>query len=174
MKGSGQLNQVPVAELSMEHVYIRPRTPQLNGKVERSHRTDREEFSRLLTYRNAVNLGKKLAAWEGFYNFDRPHGTHSGKISSEVSWEKLRQRTSSGLSRNIIASYLRVRFPAMRRPARAAPRTIGPNHFAASPVSRSLRLRKTSRPRSLRISSDIIPTTPSRGIPVPSAMRTMR
>jgi transposase InsO family protein len=29
-----------VADQGMEHVYIKPRTPQLNGKVERSHRTD--------------------------------------------------------------------------------------------------------------------------------------
>ena len=30
------------------HVYIRPATPRLNGKVERSHRIDEEEFYRLL------------------------------------------------------------------------------------------------------------------------------
>jgi transposase InsO family protein len=35
---------------SMEHVYLKPRTPQLNGKVERSHRTDKDEFYQLLTY----------------------------------------------------------------------------------------------------------------------------
>jgi hypothetical protein len=29
------------------HVYIRPRTPRLNVKVERSHRIDAEEFYRL-------------------------------------------------------------------------------------------------------------------------------
>ena len=27
----------------MRHVYIKARTPQLNGKVERSHRTDKQE-----------------------------------------------------------------------------------------------------------------------------------
>ncbi len=32
----------------VEHHYIRPRTPRLNGKVERSHRIDAEEFYRLL------------------------------------------------------------------------------------------------------------------------------
>lgn len=31
-----------------KHVYIKPRTPRLNGKVERSHRIDAEEFYRLL------------------------------------------------------------------------------------------------------------------------------
>jgi transposase InsO family protein len=30
------------------HTYIKPRTPRLNGKVERSHRIDAEEFYRLL------------------------------------------------------------------------------------------------------------------------------
>ena len=34
----------------MRHIYIRPRSPQLNGKVERSHHIDQEEFYQLLTY----------------------------------------------------------------------------------------------------------------------------
>ena len=32
----------------IRHVYIRPRTPRLNGKVERSHRVDEQEFYQLL------------------------------------------------------------------------------------------------------------------------------
>ena len=32
----------------IRHVYIRPRTPHLNGKVERSHRVDQQEFYQLL------------------------------------------------------------------------------------------------------------------------------
>lgn len=36
-----------VEELGMKHTYIRVRTPRLNGKVERSHRTDKEEFYQL-------------------------------------------------------------------------------------------------------------------------------
>ena len=32
----------------IDHVKIKPRTPRLNGKVERSHRIDSEEFYRLL------------------------------------------------------------------------------------------------------------------------------
>ena len=42
---------------------------QLNGKVERSHRTDGEEFYQLLTYTDDVDLNKKLMEWENFYNF---------------------------------------------------------------------------------------------------------
>jgi transposase InsO family protein len=34
--------------LDIRHVYIRPRTPRLNGKVERSHRVDDQEFYQLL------------------------------------------------------------------------------------------------------------------------------
>ena len=65
------------------------RIRQLNGKVERSHRTDKDEFYQLLTYRDDVDLEKKLAVWEHFYNFDRPHGAHSGKTPYEALREKL-------------------------------------------------------------------------------------
>jgi len=34
--------------LDIRHAYIRPRTPRLNGKVERSHRVDDHEFYQLL------------------------------------------------------------------------------------------------------------------------------
>ncbi len=78
-----------VADLGMEHVYIKPRTPQLNGKVERSHRTDKDEFYQLLTYRDDVDLEKKLAVWERFYNYDRPHGAHHGKTPYEALRERL-------------------------------------------------------------------------------------
>ena len=68
----------------MSHVYIKPRSPLLNGKVERSHRSDQEEFHQLLTYTDDVDLNKKLAVWEKFYNFDRPHGAHEGKTPYET------------------------------------------------------------------------------------------
>lgn len=77
------------ADLGMEHVYIKSRTPQLNGKVERSHRTDKDEFYQLLTYRNDVDLEKKLAEWERFYSYDRPHGAHRGRTPYEALRGKL-------------------------------------------------------------------------------------
>lgn len=52
----------------MEHHYIKARTPQLNGKVERSHLTDEREFYQLLTYKDDVDLKEKLNQWENFYN----------------------------------------------------------------------------------------------------------
>ena len=60
-----------VEDKGIRHVYIKPRSPQLNGKVERSHRSDQEEFYQLLTYTDNVDLNKKLATWEEFYNLNR-------------------------------------------------------------------------------------------------------
>ena len=73
-----------VEDKGMRHAYIKPRSPQLNGKVERSHRSDEEEFYQLLTYKGDVDLHKKLAEWERFYNFGRPHGAFQGKTPYEV------------------------------------------------------------------------------------------
>ncbi len=73
-----------VEDKGMRHVYIKPRSPQLNGKVERSHRTDQQEFYQLMTYTDDVDLNKKLEAWENFYNFNRPHGAFDGKTPYEA------------------------------------------------------------------------------------------
>ena len=73
-----------VEDNGIRHVYIKPRSSQLNGKVERSHRSDQEEFYQLLTYTDDVDLNKKLAEWERFYNFDRPHGAFAGRTPYEA------------------------------------------------------------------------------------------
>ncbi len=73
-----------VEDIGIQHVYIKPRTPQLNGKVERSHRTDQMEFYQLLTYTDDVDLNTKLQAWENFYNYDRPHLALDGKTPYEM------------------------------------------------------------------------------------------
>ena len=52
--------------------------------MERSHRTDQEEFYQLLTYTDDVDLNKKLKAWENFYNFNRPHGAFDGLTPYEA------------------------------------------------------------------------------------------
>jgi transposase InsO family protein len=78
-----------LADQGIRHVYIKPRTPQLNGKVERSHRTDQQEFYQLLTYKGDVDLEQRLAQWERFYNYDRPHSAFAGKTPYEALREKL-------------------------------------------------------------------------------------
>ena len=73
-----------VEDQGMKHIYFKPRSPQLNGKVERSHQTDQQEFYQLLTYTDDVDLKRKLEACEQFYNLDRPHGAFAGKTPHEV------------------------------------------------------------------------------------------
>jgi len=64
-----------VEDLGIRHAYIKRGTPQLNGKVERSHRSDGQEFYQLLSYKGDVDLEAKLDEWERFYNFRRPQDT---------------------------------------------------------------------------------------------------
>jgi len=76
-------------DLGIDHVYIKPRRPYLNGKVERSHRTDEEEFYQLLKYTDDVDLNEKLEEWEKFYNLHRPHASHGENTPYEVLRAKL-------------------------------------------------------------------------------------
>ena len=78
-----------VEDLGIRHAYIKPSSPQLNGKVERSHRSDQQEFYQLLTYKGDVDLEERLDEWERFYNFHRPHGAFKGKTPYEALREKL-------------------------------------------------------------------------------------
>ena len=80
-----------LADHGIQHVYIKPHTSQLNGKVERSHRTDQQEFYQLLSYKGDVDLEQRLAEWERFYDFDRPHGAFAG----QTPYEALRERLQS-------------------------------------------------------------------------------
>jgi transposase InsO family protein len=78
-----------VEDKGIRHAYIKPSSPQLNGKVERSHRTDEQEFYQLPTDKDDVDLEQKLALWERFYNLSRPHGAFNGKAPYEALREEL-------------------------------------------------------------------------------------
>lgn len=78
-----------VEDKGIRHAYIKPSSPQLNGKVERSHRSDQQEFYQLLSYKGDVDLEAKLDEWERFYNFARPHGAFNGKTPYEALRERL-------------------------------------------------------------------------------------
>jgi transposase InsO family protein len=82
--------------LDIRHVYIRPRTPHLNGKVERSHRVDDQEFYQLLDREDVTEdihlFNDKLREWEDYYNYDRPHGALDG----QTPYERLLARTRAG------------------------------------------------------------------------------
>jgi transposase InsO family protein len=85
-------------DLDIQHAYIRPRTPHLNGKVERSHRVDDQKFYQLLD-RNGVTddihlFNTKLREWEDYYNYHRPHGALDG----QTPYERLLAKTRAGAS----------------------------------------------------------------------------
>ena len=61
---------------------IKPASPHLNGKVERSQRTDLDEFYSTVDLK-ASNLEDLLAEWQHYYNWDRPHGSLGGKTPIE-------------------------------------------------------------------------------------------
>jgi transposase len=80
-----------VLDKGIGHVYIKPRTPRLNGKVERSHRIDAEEFYRLLdgVVIDDVNVfNARLKEWQDYYNYDRPHGGLGGQTPMRDSARK--------------------------------------------------------------------------------------
>ena len=85
-----------VLDRGIGHVYIRPATPRLNGKVERSHRIDADEFYKLLdgvVIDESGLFSERLREWENFYNFDRPHGGLGG----QTPYERLRQKTGAAV-----------------------------------------------------------------------------
>src|SRR5262245_18769772 len=83
--------------LDIRHTYIRPRTPHLNGKVERSHRVDDQEFYQLLDKDGITDdihlFNEKLHEWEDYYNYHRPHGALDGQTPYERLLAKTRART---------------------------------------------------------------------------------
>lgn len=52
---SSRQDFIGMSKIKASGTFIKPRSPQLNGKVERSHRTDQEEFYQLLTYTDDVD-----------------------------------------------------------------------------------------------------------------------
>lgn len=75
-----------VLDRGIRHVYIKPATPRLNGKVERSHRIDQEEFYRMLDgamIDDTKLFNDRLQEWENFYNYHRPHGSLDGQTPYE-------------------------------------------------------------------------------------------
>ena len=81
----------------VRHVYIRPRAPHLNGKVERSHRVDDQEFYQLIDKAGVSDdihlFNDKLREWEDYYNYHRPHGGLGG----QTPYERLMARTRAGV-----------------------------------------------------------------------------
>lgn len=70
-------------EAGITHGRIPRGYPEANGKVERSHRTDNQEFYRRIRSAGLRQLACQLAAWEREYNFGRPHMALGGHTPAE-------------------------------------------------------------------------------------------
>lgn len=78
-------------EVNIRHKLIPPGAKELQGKVERSHRTDGEEFYRTITRRiNLFELRQKGKRWLMFYNFKRRHSSLGRKTPNAFMTERLK------------------------------------------------------------------------------------
>jgi transposase InsO family protein len=72
-----------------------PRSPKLNGRVERAHRTHREEFYEVADLGWTVaEIRPHLLAWEQIYNTVRPHQALDYKTPWQVVCDYRRRRTA--------------------------------------------------------------------------------
>ncbi len=77
--------QEALASHAIKYRPIKPRSPHLNDKVERSQQTDQEEFYALLDKQDKqLDWKQALTGWESFYNKQRLHSSLLGKTP----WEK--------------------------------------------------------------------------------------
>lgn len=81
----------------VRHKLIRIATPWHNGKVERSHRTDEEEFYQRFRLRSLPEAHRRLANWNLRYNTDRPHGA-LGWISPAQMLRSYQQSLAEGVT----------------------------------------------------------------------------
>lgn len=74
--------QEKLMELGIKFRPNKPASPHLNGKVERSQKTDKAEFYATIDT-NADDIDLLLAEWQHYYNWDRPHSAHGGRSPME-------------------------------------------------------------------------------------------
>ena len=72
-----------VEAAGIRHWYIRPRRPQQNGKVERSHRIDQEEFWGRHRFDSFEAAAGALRGWETRYNYERFSLALQGRTPAE-------------------------------------------------------------------------------------------
>lgn len=71
---------------------IKPKSPHLNGKVERSQLTDLKQFYPLADLSDFEKLKHDLECWQFDYNWHRLHGSLNGKTTIEK-YNELSEKT---------------------------------------------------------------------------------
>jgi len=80
--------QEKLIEYAIKFRPIKPASPHLNGKVERSQRTDLDEFYPTVDPKSP-DLQQRLEEWQDHYNQYRPHGSLHGHTPWEAWLERL-------------------------------------------------------------------------------------
>ncbi len=80
-----------LSKLKIKHQLIKPYTPRLNGKVERSHRSDQEGFYKYLKFKTFDELKTKMMDWMIRYN-NRPHSSLRNREGKKVWWSPMQKR----------------------------------------------------------------------------------
>jgi len=75
-----------IMDCSIKFRPIKPGSPHLNGKVERSQQTDLQEFYSTADLA-AIDIADELANWQHYYNWDRVHGALNGKTPMDKYFE---------------------------------------------------------------------------------------
>lgn len=74
--------QEKLMQLGIKFRPNKPGSPHLNGKVERSQKTDKTEFYATIDI-NSQDIDELLAEWQHYNNWERPHSAHKGKTPIE-------------------------------------------------------------------------------------------
>jgi len=91
--------RLAVEAAGIRHRYIKPRRPEQNGKVERSHRIDDEEFWSRHQFDRLENALDAVRAWERRYNCDRFSLALAGRTPAEKLSDHLTRTTQSTVRR---------------------------------------------------------------------------
>jgi len=66
---------------------VKPRSPHLNGKVERAQKTALDELYATINVKEA-DLEEELGCYQHYYNWERAHGAHNGKTPMDRYFEE--------------------------------------------------------------------------------------
>ena len=134
-----------VEERDIRHVYIRPHTPRLNGKVERSHRVDDQEFYQLLDKDGITDdirsCSTTSCASGGLLQLPPPHGALGG----QTPYERLLAKTRANVSPKV-ADLTRWSWRPQREPdgcGQLSGRAL--SQRSADPAIRRAEIRQTCR-----------------------------
>lgn len=86
------------ARLNIKHHLNKPAHPESNGRVERSHRTDDEEFYRVNPVKNPQTWQLRIPSWEYRYNYQRPHSALGDLTPYQFYQQYLQKKVSENVT----------------------------------------------------------------------------